>query len=308
MVDKQTETPGEHFGQVPIEALLEALASETELPDEAVIGCFDRFEEAVPALRAVLAHAADGERLTDNDATLLFRGLHILGAHRDTSACRPLLKLLRRPEEDLDFLLGDLATVSLPRIMAGVFDGDTDAFFDAIADRKIDEFSRHSLLGAAAFLTWDDKIDAARMVGFLERFHREGLADDGDVAWGAWLLSIAMLGLKHLVPLAKDAWRAKRIPPEMMRWQEFEEILAQAESAPDDIKRFEREHLGYIDDALRSLEWSRPAPKIELDKTAVWPPPPQPAEPVRNPMRHVGRNDPCPCGSGKKAKKCCLNK
>ncbi|MCF6115630.1 SEC-C domain-containing protein [Mesorhizobium muleiense] len=23
-------------------------------------------------------------------------------------------------------------------------------------------------------------------------------------------------------------------------------------------------------------------------------------------MRHVGRNDPCPCGSGKKAKKCCL--
>ncbi|RWK45049.1 MAG: hypothetical protein EOR45_38715, partial [Mesorhizobium sp.] len=24
------------------------------------------------------------------------------------------------------------------------------------------------------------------------------------------------------------------------------------------------------------------------------------------PWRHVGRNDPCPCGSGKKAKKCCL--
>ncbi|MEK7266496.1 MAG: SEC-C metal-binding domain-containing protein, partial [Pseudomonadota bacterium] len=22
---------------------------------------------------------------------------------------------------------------------------------------------------------------------------------------------------------------------------------------------------------------------------------------------HVGRNDPCPCGSGKKFKKCCLN-
>ncbi|WP_375293158.1 SEC-C metal-binding domain-containing protein [Bradyrhizobium sp. sGM-13] len=31
-----------------------------------------------------------------------------------------------------------------------------------------------------------------------------------------------------------------------------------------------------------------------------------PNEPVRNPWRHVGRNDPCPCGSGKKAKKCCL--
>ena len=28
--------------------------------------------------------------------------------------------------------------------------------------------------------------------------------------------------------------------------------------------------------------------------------------PYRNPFRDVGRNDPCPCGSGKKYKKCCL--
>lgn len=26
--------------------------------------------------------------------------------------------------------------------------------------------------------------------------------------------------------------------------------------------------------------------------------------PVRNPLRDVGRNDPCPCGSGRKFKKC----
>jgi hypothetical protein len=30
--------------------------------------------------------------------------------------------------------------------------------------------------------------------------------------------------------------------------------------------------------------------------------------PVHNPFRNVGRNDPCPCGSGKKFKKCCLGK
>ncbi len=28
------------------------------------------------------------------------------------------------------------------------------------------------------------------------------------------------------------------------------------------------------------------------------------SDPVRNPLRHVGRNDPCPCGSGQKFKKC----
>ncbi|MDY0249710.1 MAG: SEC-C metal-binding domain-containing protein [Pseudomonas sp.] len=27
-------------------------------------------------------------------------------------------------------------------------------------------------------------------------------------------------------------------------------------------------------------------------------------EPVRNPLKEIGRNDPCPCGSEKKYKKC----
>lgn len=30
----------------------------------------------------------------------------------------------------------------------------------------------------------------------------------------------------------------------------------------------------------------------------------EPQTPQRNPLRSVGRNDPCPCGSGKKYKKC----
>jgi len=34
----------------------------------------------------------------------------------------------------------------------------------------------------------------------------------------------------------------------------------------------------------------------------------QKLEPIRNRAQRVGRNDPCPCGSGKKYKRCCLNK
>ena len=35
------------------------------------------------------------------------------------------------------------------------------------------------------------------------------------------------------------------------------------------------------------------------------PEPPEPREPLASASRRVGRNDPCPCGSGKKYKKCC---
>jgi preprotein translocase subunit SecA len=41
---------------------------------------------------------------------------------------------------------------------------------------------------------------------------------------------------------------------------------------------------------------------IRADTPAV--PKPGPGAPVANPYAGVGRNDPCPCGSGKKFKKC----
>ena len=31
-------------------------------------------------------------------------------------------------------------------------------------------------------------------------------------------------------------------------------------------------------------------------------------EPIRNRGQRVGRNDPCPCGSGKKYKNCCMHR
>jgi preprotein translocase subunit SecA len=34
----------------------------------------------------------------------------------------------------------------------------------------------------------------------------------------------------------------------------------------------------------------------------------QKLEPIRNRSDRIGRNDPCPCGSGKKYKRCCMNK
>ena len=35
---------------------------------------------------------------------------------------------------------------------------------------------------------------------------------------------------------------------------------------------------------------------------------PRQSRTVRNPTRSIGRNDPCPCGSGRKFKACCLHK
>ncbi|ANW01784.1 hypothetical protein LMTR13_18035 [Bradyrhizobium icense] len=152
---------------------------------------------------------------------------------------------MRRPYEELDFLL------------AGVFDGDTDALFALIADSSIDGFVREALFGAATFLAWERRIDRDRLRAFLVRFYEERLTEDGDQAWTGWQQAIALLGLRDLVPLVDDAWREGRIPDNWTDRAQFDDDLAAAERAPDDIDRFTQVNLGSIEDALVSLDWAR---------------------------------------------------
>jgi uncharacterized protein len=65
------------------------------------------------------------------------------------------------------------------------------------------------------------------------------------------------------------------------------------------------------DDSIRELStWYGFSDKYVVDKERWTSTPIEQQwtrEPAVNVHRNVGRNDPCPCGSGKKFKKCCLN-
>ncbi|MDX8513939.1 DUF1186 domain-containing protein [Mesorhizobium captivum] len=301
----------EDFELGPIEDYLHDVATEREVPDVSIGLCTMRIEESAPPLRAVLERAANGEALSDDEEMLVFRGLYILGGARDSQACQPLLRLLRRPAKETDRLLGDAITESLSRIVAGVFDGDAEALFGIIADRSVDEFIRDGVLGAVTFLTWEGRIERDRTQQFLERFYRERLADDWDYAWVGWLEAIAMLALRDLVPLVDSAWDEGRIPEDVLERSDFERDLREAEQEPGDIGRFDRASLSYIEDVLVALDWTRGLGddnsfELDEDRQPSWDLDWPNTTPVTNPLRDVGRNDPCPCGSGKKFKKCCL--
>jgi hypothetical protein len=285
-----------------IEDAVFALAASPELPATAVTLCTVRYSESARLLRAVLQRGANGEILGEEEARLLFRSLFIIGGRRDPLGFEPLLRLLRRPNEEVEWVLGDAITEALSLIVAGVFDGNADALFAAILDLDLDEFIRLALFGAATFLTWDSRIERERMTTFLERFYQERGAPDFDSAWLGWTEAIALLGLRALAPMVQSALDEREVVHDLIDGAEFTAILERAEREPDDPERFKDERLGYIEDVLETLggfseveaEGSDDSGSLPID------------EPVINPMRHVGRNDPCPCGSGKKAKRCCL--
>jgi hypothetical protein len=290
----------------PIEVYVEELAASHDLPAVAIGACLVRQHEAGPLLRQLVTRASDDGIATDSQAAQLFRALHILGGARDAAAFLPLLRFLRGQQDEVDYLLGDASTETLPKIAAGVFDGNADALFEAILDRNVDGAIRGSLVSAAAFLTWEQRIDRPRMITFLEQFAREPSVPGDDLAWYAWAVAIALLGLRHLEPLVSEAEQNERLDELLFLREDFEAILATAEQAPDDKTRFDDANLGYIEDVLAALELFPYGYDDEGDDDSRGFDEGPTPQPVTNPWRHVGRNDPCPCGSGKKAKRCCL--
>jgi len=291
----------------PIELQLSALATERRVPILALGASLMRSDEAAPPIIELMRRAAIGGRLDDDEATLLFRGLHVLAGARHEAAFRPLLELLRRPVDELDSLLGDAITESLARIAASLFDGDADALFAAICDHRIDEFVRDALIGAASSLAADGRIEASAMAGFLRRFYDDHAAADGDHVWYGWAEAVALLGVSDLAGELESVFREGRVEDGMADYQDVAADLARTLSDPRDMARFRRAHLGYVEDALEELErWPIDDGEVEaafgVGQGRAFEVP----VPSTNPWRHVGRNDSCPCGSGKKAKKCCL--
>jgi hypothetical protein len=301
------------------------------VPFAAVALCTVRYLESGPLLRRLIEKAADGALLGDRETRQLVRALYIVGGRRDPLVFEPLLRLLRRPPDEVDELLGDVISVALPRIVAGVFDGNAHALFEAIVDLRLDELVRDALLAAATFLTFDKRIELQRTVGFLGRFGAERAVPDGDTTWSGWAQAIALLGLRTLEPAVVAAFDREAIFQAVYRRKDFANELAAAEQSPADPGRFEKADLGYIEDVvavvgdIRFEDGEDFLGDVELgddddDEDGTWPDDNDPADvdqvpasfqptpqgPAVNPLRHVGRNDPCPCGSGKKAKRCCL--
>ena len=205
----------------PIQHHIDALADGPGYPAEAVEGCLRQAEQATPILRALLQRAARGLALSDAEASQLFLGVHILAQLRDKSSFPTLLRLLCRPYDELEALLGDAVTTTMPSVAAGLFDGDADSLFDTITDTGVDPFVRDALWRAATFLTHQGRIGREALAAFIVRFDDERLAPSDDMAWYGWLQAIALLGLEDLAPRVEPLWSDDRLPKDIPRPQAF---------------------------------------------------------------------------------------
>ena len=305
-----------------VEKVIHALASAGDnLPRDAMRWALDNWDEASPGLLGLLERYADGTDRSEEAASAVFFILHLAGEKRETRAF-PLLCRLARDAEAIEEALGDGITTTLKRIMISTYDGDLDALKGVIEAAEADEFVRHAALEAFAYLTATGRIARDEAQTYLRRLYDEMQPQDENPAWVGWVMAVSLLGLEALSDVVRRAFRRGLIDRMVMGYDHFREDLGQTLANPERMAGFERDRIKPLDDAVGELsswyafseEAKRERERIALDRlsaglaapAAPQPFVPLPSRPAANLLKDVGRNDPCPCGSGKKYKKCCL--
>ena len=284
--------------------ILDQLGSGEGLPTEAIrAATADRATVAPLLLEAIESCKSPSE----NEEQGLFFAFHLLGQWREQSAYRTLARFLRRP--DAGSILGDATTETCHRVMASVFDGDPRPIFDVIRDSEADEFIRGKMFDTLVILVFHGQLERTTVAVFLRSAFEDLQSQEQSFVWDSWQGAVALLALTELEPLVREAFRRGFIDGILTSLKNFEDALRRARAGRplQPSQQDEYEPFGDVIEELSS--WAAFKPKQPRDKIASSRRPnPWPAMPVHNPFRNVGRNDPCPCGSGKKFKKCCIGK
>jgi len=272
---------------------IRAFAAATDTPPIAAMQwAIAHWDAAAPRLLQMLEAYADGSDETDQTTDAMFFIVHLCGDRAERRAFPALCRLML-DEDRLIAALGDTAAVeSLKGVVIRCFDGDTTPL-----RQVIESITRGEAMFAMAWLARDGQVPEPEFRDYLRHLLAEMQPREPDYIWYIWLVVAAILGYQEFEAESRQLIENGMVPPGWMTLEDYPALLASGD--PVGKKGLLAEEVEPFDDVLTALaDW----PWDDDDWDAPEPAP----QPYVNPMRHVGRNDPCPCGSGKKFKNCHL--
>ncbi len=265
-------------------------------------------EEALPYLRAALDKAIQEKDDLDPDYMLHFYALFLLGQFQDTSSFQEIIELVSLPSDTVDYLLGDAITEGISDILYNTYDGNLTLLEQMVTDKNIDEFIRGNVINVLGQLYLDGRLGKSELKNFLSRKIHE--AGEYDFLFNKIADVICKCHFVDMLPEIRYMFDNGLMD---------EGYLGEYDSCVDLMFEYDEDEQNFCEspiDAARILstwamfkegEKSGSAELSEKDFEKMV----RAMERMSNTSVHkkkIGRNDPCPCGSGKKYKFCCMNK
>jgi len=235
--------------------------------------------------------------------------LMLLAHFKNLIAHKVIVDLFSLPGRTSDKLFGDIITGDLPFILLRTCGESFNLIKSLVLNKSADEYCRSSAIRALVYAEALEMIPREDVVSFLGSLFADSKAEEDHSDF----LSLAAMHICDLCPeelmdTIRKAYEEEVIWPGMINYQEFEEVLREGrEKCREKVKK--KIQLNSFDDIHGRMAWwacfeqEQTPPVSSLDAYT----PPQKISGTRK-SKKIGRNAPCPCGSGKKYKKCCLNK
>lgn len=276
---------------------LSIFGEDQPLPREALAEAACQKEAITPILLDALVTVyekvqSEGEGIYDDRAyDLSAYAVFLLAQFQEQRAFPNLLQLLTLDRDSLDIVLNDIIGC-MGNILYSTYDGNISAAKAVMADSSLSPFAREAPLKLLEGLLRDGRLPREEVAGVLrERLALLGEGEDEEI-FGAMIAKlIADNDLYELAEDIREAFRLEKIDPDFIG--AFDSFIDYLYNEPeyDEYTRLITNTVQELSgwDCFKEEKPSKPS----ISDILSW---------------KVGRNDPCPCGSGKKFKKCCLPK
>lgn len=260
-------------------------------PREALQAAIVRREQITPKLLRVLEEAKENVRQLVRKERYIghIYAMYLLAQFRERRAYPLIADFFSIPGDVTLDLTGDVVTEDLDRILASVCGGDSRMMESLAENKKANGYVRNAALRGLLVLVARGDKTREEVMRYYQSLFRGGLERESALVWSGLVSCCCALYPEEVLQDIEQAYADDLVDETYMDLEWVLDTLARGKEKV--LARLgEHRRYSYISDTIGEMEWWAcfDAPKQRQVMT-----------------REVGRNEPCPCGSGKKYKRCC---
>jgi hypothetical protein len=281
---------------------------------EAVEAAVARQEEITPELLRILEETVDRAVQLDAEGNYMAHlyAMFLLAQFRETRAYPLVVRLASLPGDLPDSLCGEFITEDLGQVLASVCGGELAGIQSLIENEATDQWVRSAALGSLVTLVAAGQKSRDEIVNYFAGLFRGKLVRQWSHVWDTLISCSSDLHAEELLDDIKQAYEEGLVDPGFIGFDDVKSVMAMGKDRT--LARLADDpHRRLVDDTVAEMGWwacfrqdSRNGANSPTEVSSrTTPKPGVAASQIIKAAPKIGRNERCPCGSGKKYKKCC---
>src|SRR5215510_5537803 len=280
----------------------------------AVEAAVERREEVTPELLRILEDTVHRAAQLDaeGDYMAYVYAMFLLPQFRETRAYPLVVRFASLPGDLLDSLCGDFITENLGQVLASVCGGELAGIQSLIENEATDEWIRGAALSSLVTLAAAGQKSRDEIVTYFAGLFRGKLLRKWSHVSDTLISYSSDLYPEELLDDIKQAYEDGLVDPGFIGFDDVKRDMAMGK---DRIlaRLADNPHRRLVNDTVAEMGWwacfregSRNGANSPTEVSSrTRPKPGVAASQIIRGAPKIGRNERCPCGSGKKYKKCC---